>query len=213
MIRKGDPMNNTSKLIALTFDDGPAPTTLPIIQTLEANNSVATFFANGVHLERYPEITAYASQIGCEIGNHTSDHRHLPELSYDEIVKQLEATTDLILPITSLRPTLMRPPFGEYNEDVKQACKACDLALINWSIDPKDWDHDNPDITRERVLNELEDGSIVLFHDRLPGTSALMSRFIPELIELGYKLVTVSQLFEARGLAPNPGTLYLGPIT
>jgi len=204
-------MNNTNKMIALTFDDGPAPTTIPIIEALSAGDSAATFFANGMHLEKYPDIALYAADIGCEIGNHTSDHRHLPELDYDEIVSQIESTTQLIRSITGQQPTLMRPPFGEYNETVKRAAKDCGLALVNWSIDPNDWDTDDADVTRQRILNEIKDCSVVLCHDRMPSNAVLMPRFIPELKELGYALVTVSQLFAARGIQLMPGTLYLSP--
>lgn len=204
-------MRNNSGLIALTFDDGPAMTTLPIIEALETNRAAATFFVNGIHLTKYPEIAAYAARAGCEIGNHTTSHLHLPELGYEEIVTQTEGTSELIVSVTGKAPAFMRPPYGEYNEAVKRAARSCGLTLINWSIDPVDWDTDDPVVTRERILNELKDGAVVLCHDRMPCEAELMPRLIPELLGYGYKLVTVSRLFEAKGVRPAPGELYLNP--
>lgn len=204
-------MKQFSKPIALTFDDGPTPTSLPIIEALAANHCAATFFVNGVQLKKYPEITARAAGIGCEIGNHTSDHRHLPELDYDEIIRQIEPTTAQIYAITGVRPTVMRPPFGETNETVRRAARDCRFALINWSIDPKDWDHNDPGIIRECIINQVKDGALILCHDRMSGTAELMPHLISELKERGYQLVTVSQLFRAKHIKLIHGTLYYSP--
>ncbi|MCL1810500.1 MAG: polysaccharide deacetylase family protein [Clostridiales bacterium] len=204
-------MEDVSKLVALTFDDGPAVTTLPIIEALESFGAAATFFVNGMHLIKYPETAARASRAGFEIGNHTNWHLHLAEQGYDEILAQITATTELIVSITGKEPTIMRPPYGEYSDAVKLAARNCGLALVNWSIDPMDWDTDDAAVTRERILSELKDGAVVLCHDRMQCEAELMPFFIPELQKLGYKLVTVSELFEAKGVKLEPGVLYLSP--
>jgi len=205
------PKYNTSRLVALTFDDGPAQTTVPIIEALKANGAVATFFVSGDQLRRHTDVTEYAVRIGCEIGNHSHEHNDLTQLDYDGVLKQIEYNNELMISVTGKRPTIMRPPYGYYNDTVKRAARACGLALINWSVDPKDWDTDNAFMTRKRILSELEDGSVIVCHDSMASTATLMARFIPELKLIGYQLVTVSQLFEANNVKLVPGALYLSP--
>jgi peptidoglycan/xylan/chitin deacetylase (PgdA/CDA1 family) len=178
---------------------------------LRKNKARATFFVNGNCLESYPEVVAYAASCGCEIGNHTQQHPHLPELSYQEIVNQVERTSATIKLITNETPKILRPPYGECDDKVKQAVGDCGLALINWSIDPQDWDTDDGAITRQRVLDQLEDGAVVLCHDRMFSTCQLMTSFIEELIEKGYELVTISELFAAKKVNLIPGVLYNSP--
>ena len=202
---------NENKLLALTFDDGPAETTIAIIRALQRNEASATFFVNGCCLKKYPEITKMAAGNGCEIANHTTNHLHLPELTYEEVVKEIETTNDLIEEITGSKPSIMRPPFGEYDGMVRQAAKDCNLALVNWSIDPYDWESDEATTTRQRILEELKENSVILCHDRMVSTSELMITFIAELYDKGYMLVTVTELFRRRKIKMMPGVMYLSP--
>jgi len=204
-------MTKRIKYLALTFDDGPAETTQAIVEALRLNQARATFFVNGSCLKKYPHITKMAFDSNCEIGNHTTDHLHLPELSYEEVIREIETTKELIKEIIGEYPRLMRPPFGEYNEMTCRAAKDCGLPLINWSIDPCDWDSDDAQTTRKRILENLHDNAIILCHDRMKSTSELMMTFVKELKVKGYELVTVSELFRINNEIPEAGRVYLQP--
>jgi len=200
-------MSETKKLIALTFDDGPALATDKIVEALAVNQAKATFFVIGQCLALYPRFTRRAVEIGCEIGNHTIKHNDLTKMSFNEIVEELAATSQLIKQFGT-HTMIMRPPFGAYNETVKKAAKHCGLALINWSLDTGDWASNDAALTRSRILNEIKDGDIVLCHDRMPSTGELMTSFVEELISLDYQPVTVTQLFKAKGIQLQTGCLY-----
>jgi len=203
-------MNIDKRLIALTFDDGPAETTKAIVDTLKKHNAKATFFVNGSCLIKYPLLTKYAFDIGCQIGNHTENHKNLTELSYQQIIEEINSTTVKIKAITGINPIIMRPPFGYYNDNVKKAAQVCKLPLINWNIDPNDWYSDEASTTRKRILAELDDGTVILCHDRMVSTSELMVDFIRELIENEYMLVTVSELFRIKKKHLESGVVYFG---
>lgn len=203
--------NNTKKLLALTFDDGPAETTEMIISSLMKNRAVATFFVNGACLRKFPHLTKMAFDCGFEIGNHTTTHKHLPKLKYQEVVEEISQTSSLIEEIIHINPKIMRPPYGEYNETVKEAAKYCGLPLINWSNDPKDWNDNKAETTRKKILENLQEDAIILCHDRILETAYLMLDFISELQGLGYQLVTVSHLFELKGIPLQAGEVYNCP--
>ena len=169
-------------MVALTFDDGPSKKTERILDVLEQYGAHATFFVVGIQLEKFPEIVKRASDLGCEIGNHTYNHKNLTKISPDEMREQINGVNRLVLEATGKEPALVRPPGGGTSSRVKAAV---DFPLILW-----------------------KDGSIVLMHDLYDPTAAAVETIVPELIEQGYQLVTVSEMFAAKGIALEPGKYY-----
>lgn len=78
---------NNSKVIALTFDDGPSPETLKILEVLQKHQVVATFFCLGANLREYPEIAKRIVQAGNAIGHtwHHYYHKVTEKTAADEI--------------------------------------------------------------------------------------------------------------------------------
>lgn len=197
---------NEIKYAALTFDDGPyTPVTNKILDVLEKYNSKATFFVVGNRAEIYSECVKRAYSLGCEIGNHTYSHADLCSKSHAVIENELRGCSNVILKITGERESIFRPTGGKNDECLRNDS---DRAVILWSVDTLDWSHKNSSKTVRAVLDNIEDGSIVLMHDLIPSTGTACEIIIPELKKRGYELVTVSELLEINGIAPENGKRY-----
>lgn len=196
------------KLVALTFDDGPygevTNRILDVVEQYAEYGVHVTFFALGSQAEKFPNTVKRAADLGCEVANHTYSHKNLTKISEDERTSQVEDTADIIESITGTRSKLVRPPYGAKNDDVRATVK---YPLILWSIDTLDWKTRDTDSTVAEALKAV-DGDIVLMHDVREDTAAAAEQIIPALVEQGYKLVTVSEMFEAKGIALENGKAY-----
>ena len=202
LLRKID---KNKKMVALTYDDGPSIYTPRILKTLKENNSVATFFVVGNRVPTYSDTVKKAHDMGCEIGNHTYEHKSLPNLSETEVKRQISKTNKEVKKAIGEKPVIMRPTGGATNANVKQWVG---MPSIIWSVDTLDWKTRNADSTRRAVLNRVKDGDIVLMHDLYSATATASETIIPELVRRGYQLVTVSELAECRGGMKETGAYY-----
>lgn len=184
-------VNPSKPMIALTFDDGPGAYTDRLLECLEKNNAVATFFLVGYSVDRYADTVKRAYDMGCEIGNHSWNHPQLTAESPAGLASQISMTNQVVRKATGHAPTLLRPPYGAYNPTV---AAAAGMPLILWDVDTLDWKTRNVQSTVNSVLTTATDGSIVLMHDiHLPSVQAA-EILIPQLKKKGYQLVTVSEL-------------------
>ncbi len=193
-----DPLND--KVVALTFDDGPNPsTTGEILKALKKYGGCATFFVVGELAEEYPSTIQKIHAGGNEIGNHSYSHPDFYHLTTDEILDEVDKTNRILNGILGEKPILVRAPYGNVNEDI---ARAIGRACIQWTVDSEDWKNLDEDKDYEMVMDEVGDGSIVLMHDIYQPTADAAVRIIRDLTRKGYKLVTVSQLIQiaqARG--------------
>lgn len=201
LLRKID---KNKKMVALTYDDGPSIYTPRILKTLKENNSVATFFVVGNRVPMYSDTVKKAYGMGCEIGNHTYEHKILTRADAAGIRNQVSRTNVAVKKITGTAPIVMRPPGGAVNNMVKSQTG---MPMILWSIDTLDWRTRNAASTKTAVLDHVKDGDIVLMHDLYEATANASTTIIPTLVERGYQLVTVSELAECRG-GMKDGCLY-----
>lgn len=193
-------------IIALTFDDGPMDgKTNIILDELEKYDAHATFFVVGNQAEKCPNILKRQIDLGCEIGNHTYSHESLSNLSASQIENQISKTNNIVQQATGITPSLVRPPYGSKNQTVKNTVK---FPLILWNVDTLDWKTKNTNSTINKVLNEVADGQIILMHDIHDATVEAIKTIIPKLIDKGFYLATVSEMFEAKDLAISPGNAY-----
>jgi len=209
------------KLIALTFDDGPSKkTTNRILDILEKNGGAATFFVVGYNIENNISTIKRAQKLGCEIANHSNGHKKLTECSVSEIHNQVNTPNELIKSLTGVSPKLFRAPGGNF----KGVENEIGMPLIQWTVDTEDWkykDASNKDRTEKqrkadlekiskKIIDSAESGDIVLMHDIYIFTADLCEILVPALIEKGFKLVTVSELYEANGTELKNGKVYRG---
>lgn len=192
-------------MIALTFDDGPGEYTEELINCLVENNAKATFFMLGQNVEAYPEIAKELSDAGMELGNHSYSHPDLVTIGAEAAAQQVSNMDAALKAATGFEATVMRPPGGSFNDSVKAAI---DHPLIIWSIDTRDWATKSEDQTYQVVMDNAQDGSVVLMHDIHEWSVKAAIRMIPDLIAKGFKLVTVSELAEAKGETLQSGNAY-----
>lgn len=207
------------KLIALTFDDGPHGTyTNRVLDILEKNNARATFFLVGYNIEKNVSTIKRAADMGCEIANHSQDHKNLTKLTPGEISKQVSGPNELVKSLAGIEIKLFRAPGGNFNGVTDEV----GMPLIQWSIDTEDWKHKDAankgrsEAEREAQLKKIADrviknankGDIVLMHDIYGFTADLCELIIPGLVEKGFRLVTVSEMYEAYGKELKAGEVY-----
>lgn len=197
----------SKKLVAITYDDGPCKLTDDILDILEQNGSVATFFELGQLIGTQPEAIKRMDKLGCEIASHTWSHKNLTKVSAAEVRSQLDKTDEALMKITGKKTQLMRPPYGAVSKAVRAVC---DKPMIGWSVDTLDWQSRNADKVIETVKSAGDlDGQVILMHSLYESTVDATRELVPWLIENGYQLVTVSELFEYKYMeAPEAGKYY-----
>lgn len=200
------PIDPAKPTVALTFDDGPNPTnTVRIIDTLVKYDVTGTFFVLGNLAARYPDVVRYAASSGMEIASHTYSHPRLTALYSTGITKEFSLTSEEIMLACGTAPSLIRPPYGAYNETVKASSPA---PLIMWSVDTLDWKSRNATSVYNAVMNTVKDGDIILMHDIYGSTADAVELIVPELIRRGFQITGVSELAKARGIPLENGQIY-----
>lgn len=200
-------------MIALTFDDGPGynEASEKILDVLEKYNVRATFFMVGKNAEDHPKNLKRKVALGCELGNHTWDHNHYGKnVTKSDIKKCTEAITKA----AGQAPTAFRSPGGNTTELIRNECKDEGMALYYWSLDTQDWKYRDAGHVYKAVMNNVEDGDIILMHEIYDSTAEAVAKMVPKLIKKGYQLVTCQELIYAKtGKMPQAGTQYLNATT
>ena len=188
-------VQSEEKVVALTFDAAWGnEDTQQLIDILGQYNVPATFFLVGDWVDNYPESVKALSDAGHSVQNHSNTHPYLTQCSADTIMSELNACNDKIEAITGVRPTLIRPPYGDYNDTVVNTIRSMGMEPIQWDVDSLDWKElSAPEIT-QRVLSGVQPGSIVLFHNAALHTPEALPDIIDSLMQEGYTFVTVNDL-------------------
>lgn len=190
-------VNENGPVIALTFDDGPYPkVTGHILDVLEKNGVCATFFVLGSRIEGREDVLTRMEELGCEIGNHSFSHADLTRLSKADCQRELNDTDAEIRRVTGHEASVVRPPYGYYNKDVRSAAGR---PLILWTVDTNDWRGKAPGEIADYVIQQAKEGSVILMHDQQTQTADAMEMIIPTLIDEGFRFVTVSELIRLTG--------------
>lgn len=196
-----------TKYVALTFDDGPSGKyTRKLLDGLYDRGVQATFLLCGYRMKDYPDLTKRILDEGHEIGYHGYSHKNMKQMSRRDIAKELE-DSQALLP-EGCSPVFLRPPGGCCSDAVRQVAQVRNLAILNWSVDPRDWaTHDNASIERF-VLKNVKDGDIVLLHDMSDSSVQAALDIVDVLLEKDFEIVTVSRLVRIRGVKLRPGQAY-----
>ena len=175
--------------VRLTFDDGPDATATPdVLDTLVERGVEATFFVTGEMTAALPGIVRRVSEEGHRIGNHSWSHPELTTLDRTQVASQLRRTNQAIEQATGNAPGEWRPPYGATNDLVQAAARDAGLdAMVLWTVDPRDWADPPATTIRDRVLQDVRPGSVVLLHDATgQNTPAALPMILDGLAERGY---------------------------
>jgi len=205
---QGKNIDPSKPMLALTFDDGPGIYTNQFLDLFEMYGVRATFCVIGNLVNTQTEALKRAVDMGNEVIGHSWDHKNLAKLTADAVKKQLTDTSDAIEAATGVAVPLFRPPYGESNETMKDVAEELGYSLINWNIDPEDWNTKDPDDVYDLVMAHIKNGAIILSHEIYHSTLIAYQRIIPELLDRGYQLVTVSELLKHKVGELEPGRVY-----
>ncbi|OBZ86142.1 Peptidoglycan-N-acetylglucosamine deacetylase [Choanephora cucurbitarum] len=203
---------NRPGVFALSFDDGPYQYSWDLAKSLKEQNITATFFINGnnwVNVETdsvetsdgqktYMEVIAHYKEMGHEVASHTYEHKVLAGLSAEDVEYQMNTQSDIIKKAIGLRPAIMRPPTGAYDDNVLATLRKLGYAVVNWDVDTNDWRNHN--FEEEKAAYQTMDqdtpqsiGHITLEHEVFEQT---VNELVPWAIEYikskNYEFVTVS---------------------
>lgn len=185
--------NADLKEVALTFDDGPTDTTRDLLDALKNHEARATFFVVGKQVERFPGLVRRMMDEGHEVGNHSFHHPRLDNLALSQIRDEIAACDRAVLKATGAHMNLFRPPGMRYDEVVLRATQDLGYVTVHWNVAAKDFQDQEPSAIRDRVLNTVRPGSVILLHGH-PDTVRALPAILDGLRERGYRLVTVSQM-------------------
>ena len=195
------------KYVALTFDDGPSGRyTRRLLEGLGERDAKATFLLCGYRLEQYPDIARAMLDNGHEIGLHGYSHDNMKPMSRRKIAQELEKTRNL-LP-EGCKAVFLRPPGGCCSDAVCQVAEVTGLAILDWSVDPKDWATKDTASVTKAVTERIEDGDVVLLHDMTDSSVDAALAIVDALREKGFRFVTVSELAKLRDVKIRPGRVY-----
>ena len=192
--------------VALTYDDGPSAHTTGILDDLAARDVAATFFAQGQSAQGYADTLARMTRDGHQLEGHTWNHPHLPQLTDAQIAAQIVDSTRALEVASGQDISAFRPPWGEFTPRV---LAAAGMPAILWDVDTEDWAGPPDDVLIARAVEQPRAGSIVLLHDIHPGTARTAGAVMDGLLDRGFELVTVRQLFG--GQMPASGAWHRAP--
>ena len=200
-------------MICLTFDDGPKSSTTPeLLDILEENDARATFFVVGDSLKAADakEIVGRELALGCQVGNHTMNHENLKNITDEEITQQIEGVNDILTGWGYPKASTVRPPYGGWNNHVLAYVN--EYPLARWDVDTLDWQTKSAEATINAVLydekTKAADGDIILMHDIHEWTIEACKTIIPELKAQGFQLVTMEEMYAAKGIPFVGGQVY-----
>ncbi|MBQ2952108.1 MAG: polysaccharide deacetylase family protein [Clostridia bacterium] len=154
------------RVISVTFDASwGGDKTLAILDLLDEYNVKATFFLVGIWVDKYPELVQEIAARGHEIGNHSASHAHFTQISESQMRQEMDSCSDKIEALTGTRPTLFRPPYGDYDNKVVTVTRNEGYECVQWSIDSQDWKNRGVDDLVRRATANVQPGDIVLFHN------------------------------------------------
>ena len=180
------------KYVALTFDDGPSPRCTPrLLDGLREMGAKATFFVVGCQAVKDPDIVQRIAAEGHQVGNHSYDHADLHSLTAAQAMADLEKNDALLRELMT-----------------EAEAAALSVPLVNWSVDTEDWRTKDSGKILDVIYRCTGDGDIVLLHDRYQNTVDAVLMAIEHLQQQGYVFVTVAELLEIKGIAPQAGETY-----
>lgn len=194
------------KTVALTFDDGPSSKyNAQFLDVLARNKAHATFFMVGTMMNNCQKCVLDTYNSGNEVGSHTYNHMNIKKNNALDVNDNLKQVDDLFYKITNDHIKYVRPPYGSYS---KENLENINNPLILWNIDTEDWSHHDVDYIVNSVMENVQDGSIILMHELYETSLQALEVLLPRLYAEGYQVVSVSELANMKGKTLESGHAY-----
>lgn len=188
-------VDTQDKICSISFDaawgNEQTNTLLDILDEYEVKS---TFFLVKQWVDKYPDDVKEIAARGHDVGNHSSTHPHMAQLSAEQQVAEITDCNAAIEELTGSSPTLFRAPYGEYDNKLVENLRAEDMYCVQWNIDSLDWKDPTPDEMVERIKNKLVPGSVILMHNGATNTPEALPRIIEAIQSEGYTIVPLSEL-------------------
>lgn len=195
------------KYVALTFDDGPSGRfTRNLLEGLAQRDVKATFLLCGYRIQDYPKEAKRIHAEGHEIGLHGYSHTCMDKLCKEDLEREI-ADTLALLP-SGCRPVFIRPPGGKGSPQLLDAAKQADLAVLGWSVDPRDWASHDAQVIKKAVTDSVRSGDVILLHDMSDSSVEAALAIVDELKAQGFTFVTATELARLQGVTIHPGSVY-----
>lgn len=184
------------KKIAISFDAAwGIEYTEDILRILRERDIKTTFFLVGFWIDAHPDMLKRIAAEGHEIGNHSTTHPNMANLSEEQIRIEIETTQAKIERLALDRAVkLFRPPFGSYNNRLIAVCRDLGFKVIQWDVDSLDWKEYGVEHMYRQVTEKVRSGSIVLFHNNAKYIAQALPGILDNLIERGYRIVPISEI-------------------
>lgn len=195
-----------TRMVALTFDDGPSVNSTAVLRVLENEHAVASFFYVGDRVGGFPHIPARAITDGDDVGNHTLHHVEMVGLTRAQMLDQILSTNGILRQATGLKTVFFRPRSGHADPAARALLAELGMVMVLW--DGRDGDTDmnsTVDGITTQALAHVHGGSIILMHETNPKTVAALPAIIRGLRAKGYTPVTLTTMLQAEG-APGGGS-------
>ncbi len=188
-------VDTDEKKVSISFDAAWGnEQTQSLLDTLEKYNVKSTFFLVGDWVRNYPDDVKNIAKAGHDVGNHSNTHPYMTKLDENGIKSEIETCNSEIEKLTGKKPTLFRPPYGDYDNNVVDTIRGLGMYCVQWDVDSLDWKGLSAEEMCSRIKNNIKSGSIVLMHNGGENTPKALPLIIESIRDLGYEIVPISEL-------------------
>ncbi len=183
------------KVVSISFDCAwGTEHTDEILNALKVSNVRATWFMVEFWTEKYGDYVKKIDAAGHEIGTHSSTHSYMSKQNAEEIKLELSTSSEAIESITGKKVELFRPPYGDYDDELIKTASELGYYTIQWDVDSLDWKDLSASDIAVRVINAVQNGSIILMHNNGLHTAEAVPIILETLKNRGYSFVPIGEL-------------------
>ncbi|MBQ3969732.1 MAG: polysaccharide deacetylase family protein, partial [Clostridia bacterium] len=188
-------VDTDEKKVSISFDAAWGnEQTQTLLDTLEEYKVKSTFFLVGDWVRKYPEDVKNIAKAGHDVGNHSNTHPYMTKLDESGIKSEIETCNSEVEKLTGKKPTLFRPPYGDYDNKVVDTVRGMGMYCVQWDVDTLDWKNISGQEMCDRIKKNIKNGSIILMHNGAENTPAALPMIIQTIRDLGYEIVPISEL-------------------
>lgn len=183
------------KLVSLGINCAWGDEDIPaVLAALDECGVKATFFIVGEFCGKYPGAVKMISDAGHEIGSHSDTHADMTKLDDAGILREIRDSAKRLQAVTGAPVKLFRVPSGAYNSHVIDMIEREGMYPIQWDCDSLDYKDLSAETMRDRILKNVKNGSIMLFHSGTKNTASALPVVINAVKDKGFDFVMVSEL-------------------